>query len=171
MTVTTSRLPPYIAVPMAAVGRFFAWVRLTLDMLCDRPDHLQRLAIIGSGISLYPAVGLLIWIVWKGYAQTEALQHQSMGIMGIALYIFLALFGLVIVSLLGTIKGLRVSGPGGSSFEIETTAGGSSGPSLGQQTTVVVPGRRGGAPVVVQTQNPVTPPPHDAGSGAGKISE
>lgn len=103
----------------SAMSRFFTWTRQTLDMLCDRPDHLQRLAIIGAGISIYPAVAVLVWIVWRGYERTAELQSQSLAIMGVALYAMLALLGLVIVALLGTVKGLRI-GPRG--LELTTIA-------------------------------------------------
>lgn len=102
-------------------NRFFGWVRRTLDFLCERPDHLQRLAIIGAGVAMYPLVLGLIWIVWKGYGTSPEILSQSLGIMGFALFGAMGLLALVVVSLLGTIKGLRIMGPGGSGIEIDTT--------------------------------------------------
>lgn len=102
--------------------RFFSWLRRTLDGLCDRPDHLQRLSIIGSGFVMWPTMIGFALIVWLGYARTPALQSQSLNFMGIALLASMALWGLVVIALLGIIKGLRVAGPGGVSLAITTTA-------------------------------------------------
>jgi hypothetical protein len=38
------------------MSRFFGWTRKTLDDLCERPDHLQRLSIIGSGFIMWPTM-------------------------------------------------------------------------------------------------------------------
>ena len=100
--------------------RFFSWVRRTLDELCARPDHLQRLSIIGSGFIMWPTMIGFALIVWLGYGPAEA--AQSLNFMGIALIVSMALWGLVVVALLGIVKGLRVSGPGGMSVSIQTTA-------------------------------------------------
>lgn len=92
--------------------KFFRWVRDTLDNLCDRPDHLQRLSIVGAGVSVYPAVfSLIALLVWFAVQRPQVLSMVVAGIINIV-YIFLALFALVIVSLLGTIKGLSI-GPRG----------------------------------------------------------
>lgn len=126
-------------------SRFFRWTRDTLDFLCERPDHLQRLAIIGAGVSLYPLVLGLIWIVWKGYGTSPEILTQSLGIMGFALFGAMGLLALVVVSLLGTIKGLRIMGPGGSGIDLSTTF---DDPDLGPETdrgdtTVIAGGGRG----------------------------
>lgn len=102
--------------------RFFSWLRRTLDGLCDRPDHLQRLSIIGSGFVMWPTMIGFALIVWLGYARTPELQSQSLNFMGLALLGSMALWGLVVIALLGIIKGLRVAGPGGVSLAITTTA-------------------------------------------------
>jgi hypothetical protein len=104
------------------MGAFISWVDRSVRMICDRPDHLQRLAIAGAGIAIYPVIGALIWIVWRGFERTPALQQQSLGIMGFALYGMLGLFGLVVVAMLGTVKGLKIEGPGGLGVELSTTA-------------------------------------------------
>lgn len=111
---------------------FTSWLDRTVRTICDRPDHLQRLAILGAGMAIYPAIGALIWIVWQGYDRTPALQAQSLAIMGIALFTAFGLFGLVVVSMLGTIKGLRLEGPGGLGMELNTTA---DDPNVGPATT------------------------------------
>ncbi len=91
-------------------------------MLCARPDHLQRLSIIGSGFVMWPTMVGFALIVWLGYGRTPALQSQSLNFMGMALVGSMALGGLVVVALLGIVKGIRVAGPGGLSVAIETTA-------------------------------------------------
>lgn len=102
--------------------RFFSWVRRTLDELCERPDHLQRLSIIGSGFIMWPTMVGFALIVWLGYARTPELQAQSLNFMGMALLGSMALWGLVVVAMLGIIKGVSVRGPGGMSVAIQTTA-------------------------------------------------
>jgi hypothetical protein len=109
--------------------RLFVWVRNTLDFLCDRPDHLQRLSIIGAGMSVYPAVFLLVGLLtWFAVKYQSTMDDVVRGLINFG-YIFLALFALVIVALLGTIKGLRL-GPGG--LEVITTA---DDPDVDPQTT------------------------------------
>lgn len=106
--------------PMAQ--RFFTWSRQTLDSLCNRPDHLQRIAVMGAGVVMYPLVVGMILIVWLGYSRTPELQSQSLSIMGWALLASMGLWGLVVVTMLGTIKGLKFDGPGGMGVEITTIA-------------------------------------------------
>ncbi|MFN3930859.1 MAG: hypothetical protein ACK4JY_03835 [Brevundimonas sp.] len=101
-------------------SRLSSWLRRTLDELCARPDHLQRLSIIGSGFIMWPTMVGFALIVWLGYGPEQA--AQSLNFMGMALIGSMALWGLVVVALLGIVKGLRVSGPGGLSVAIETTA-------------------------------------------------
>lgn len=99
--------------------RFSTWVRKTLDMLCARPDHLQRIAITGAGLSLYPMmIGLIALLVWFGI-KSAALALAVVPILGFALYGFIALFAVVVIALEGTIKGLKLSAPGGAAFEID----------------------------------------------------
>ncbi len=96
--------------------KFWKWVRETLDMLCNRPDHLQRISIVGSGMSLYPVifamVGLLVWFALRFQDSDSLLIRQIVGGVINIIYILLSLFALVIVSMLGTIKGLSI-GPRG----------------------------------------------------------
>ncbi len=102
--------------------RFFSWLRRTLDELCERPDHLQRLSIIGSGFIMWPTMIGFALVVWLGYARTPELQAQSLDFMGMALLGSMGLWALVIIALLGIIKGVTIAGPGGLSVAIQTTA-------------------------------------------------
>lgn len=106
-----------------SIARFFSWLRRTIDMLCERPDHLQRLAVIGAGVALYPLLLAFIYIMWKGFGANPELLTKQIDWLGWMAVGVLTLFGLVIVTLLGTIKGVRISGPGGSGVEFETSAG------------------------------------------------
>ncbi|WP_312084705.1 hypothetical protein [Brevundimonas sp.] len=101
---------------------FLLWLRRTLDKLCERPDHLQRLSIIGSGLIMWPTLIGFALVVWLGYGKTEALQAQSLNFLGMALLASMALWALVVIALLGIIKGFSVSGPGGVGVSITTTA-------------------------------------------------
>lgn len=108
-----------------AVLSFFGWVRATLDTLCDRPDHLQRLSIIGSGMAAgLLLIGIIAILVHFGLhgpdTQAALLTIPIIGNMG---YGIVFLYALAQVALLGIIKGLRLSGPGGVNVEIETTSG------------------------------------------------
>lgn len=107
----------------AFLRRFFGWSRRTLDTICDRPDHLQRLAVIGSGVVMYPTFLAMVLIVWKGFGQHEALMPQQLNILGNTLLGVLALLALVVIALLGIIRGLRIQAPGGLGVDIETTSG------------------------------------------------
>lgn len=106
----------------AGVKAFFTWLRATVEMICTRPDHLQRLGIIGAGVSLYPVVIAVIAIIWRGYERTPELQTQSLSIMGFVAFGLLGLYALVTVALIGIIKGVRFSGPGGMGLELTTTS-------------------------------------------------
>ena len=103
-------------------ARFFAWLEPVVRNICDHPSHMQRLSIIGAGMVMYPTVLLFAAIVWLGYDKTETLQAQSLNFMGMALLSSMALWGLVVIALLGSIKGFSVSGPGGVGVSITTTA-------------------------------------------------
>jgi len=101
---------------------FFGWVRRTLDMLCDRPDHLQRISIIGAGMSLYPLIlGMIALLVFFAFKFPNVVVQVTGGLINFV-YVFMGLFALVIVSMLGTIKGLSLRGIGGSGITITTTA-------------------------------------------------
>lgn len=108
------------------MSRFFRWLRDTMDVLCERPDHLQRVSIMLSGMSLFPLfIGMIVVLVWFATTYTGAyngLQTQIVtGLINYG-YIFLGLYALVIISMLGTIKGLRLTGLGGSGLSLTTTA-------------------------------------------------
>ncbi|AFU87274.1 holin [Caulobacter virus Karma] len=157
--------PPWIAAPLRVCGNFFRWVRLTLDTLCDRPDHLQRLSIIGSGMAAFPLIiGIIAILVHFGlHGPDSAAALATIPIIGNMGYGALALYALSQVALLGIIKGVRLSGPGGVNVEIETTSGDGDGLS-DTHTTIVERGRRHGR------DHDCVPNPQ-AGSGAGAITE
>ncbi|AFU88005.1 holin [Caulobacter phage CcrColossus] len=113
---------PNMAQAQGYFQRFSGWVGSTVKTLCDRPDHLQRLAIIGAGMVVQLTMWAVILIVWLGYDRTPELQSQSLNFMGWALMGSMALWGLVVVTLLGTIKGLSIAGPGGFGINLLTTA-------------------------------------------------
>lgn len=102
-----------------------SWFGRTIDTLCDRPDHLQRLAIIGAGMFVYPMIWAFVLIAWLGFGQGQPVEIVKLQLMfiGSGMIGSLILWGLVVVTLLGTIKGVRVSGPGGVNLEFETSAG------------------------------------------------
>lgn len=103
-------------------SRFFSWARRVLAELCERPDHLQRVSIIMAGVSLYPLfIGMIVILVVFAVLYSD---HQSQIIAGLINYgyIFLGLFALVIISMLGTIKGLTLKVPGGGGLALTTTA-------------------------------------------------
>lgn len=104
------------------MSRFFRWVRAAMDILCDRPDHLQRVSIILSGMSLYPLfIGMIVVLVWFAVTYTGLQSQIITGLINYG-YIFLGLFALVIISMLGTIKGLSLKGLGGAGLTLVTTA-------------------------------------------------
>ncbi len=104
-------------------NNFFSWLRKTIDTLCDRPDHLQRLSIIGSGMAVYVMLWVLVGIIWLGFGKHIELMSQQLSILGIISYGLLGLFGLVVLTVLGTIKGIHIQAPGGVEVGIDTTAG------------------------------------------------
>lgn len=99
-----------------------AWLSRVVRHLCDHPSHLQRLSIIGAGVVMHPTVLAFALVVWLGYGRTAALQQQSLNFMGAALLSSMALWGLVVVAILGIVKGVRIAGPGGLSVALTTTA-------------------------------------------------
>lgn len=101
--------------------RFFRWARSTLDMLCDRPDHLQRLGVIGSGTSLYPLL-----VATLALLGALAFTSPEMAIIALPLIFYfgvgiMILFGVVVVVMIGLVKGIEtIRGSfGGASIEIE----------------------------------------------------
>ena len=106
------------------MDRFFGWCRRTLDMLCDRPDHLQRISIIGAGFkSGLLVVGVIALLTWFG-TSSPALALLVVPILGNALYMLIGAFIICIIVLLGLIKGLqslKAHLPGGALVEIEAT--------------------------------------------------
>ncbi|MFN3836834.1 MAG: hypothetical protein ACK4MI_03885 [Brevundimonas sp.] len=101
---------------------FTDWLGRAVRNICDHPAHLQRLSIIGAGVVMYPTLLGFALVVWLGYSRTPELQAQSLNFMGMALLASMALWGLVVVAVLGIIKGFSVSGPGGVGVSITTTA-------------------------------------------------
>lgn len=81
------------------------------------PDLVQKVGIVGAGVVIYPLVVWLIMIVWKGGwekghqgQQLDILGNMSLGAMG--------LLALVIVALLGVVKGIKAELPGGASIDV-----------------------------------------------------
>lgn len=101
----------------------FAWVwsniKRIVKTLCEHPSHLQRWAIIGAGLVLFPTVWVFVWLVRYSFGDQPQLYAQQLGILGNALYGVLALWGLTIVALLGIIRGLNVMFPGGASVDVD----------------------------------------------------
>ena len=87
--------------------------------LCNRPDHLQRWAIIGAGLVLFPILAIFTWLVRYSFGNQPTLYGQQLAILGYALYGFIGLFGLVILALLKIIKGFGVTLPTGMNFQVE----------------------------------------------------
>ncbi|AXQ68302.1 holin [Caulobacter phage CcrBL10] len=158
-------MPPWAAAPLRVCGNFFRWVRLTLDNLCDRPDHLQRLSIIGSGMAAFPLILLIIHIlVYFGlHGPDTAAALAVIPIIGNMGYGALALYALSQVALLGIIKGIRIAAPGGVNVAIETTAGNGDGLSDDNDDDHGHGRWRG--------RDHDGPPNPSAGSGAGAITE
>lgn len=101
------------------IRRFFAWCRQTLDMLCDRPDHLQRIGIVGAGMSLYPMmialVGILVWFgIHGGVAALAVIPWFGWALIGL-----ITVFAVIVIALLGTIKGIKIAAPGGATVELD----------------------------------------------------
>lgn len=113
---------PNMAQAQGFAQRFAGWASNTVKTLCDRPDHLQRLAIIGAGMVVQLTMWAVILIVWRGYDRTPELQAQSLNFMGWSLIGSMVLWGIVVITLLGTIKGLSIEGPGGFGINLMTTA-------------------------------------------------
>ncbi|UTC29892.1 putative holin protein [Bajunvirus bajun] len=105
---------------MSKIGK---WIARTVDTLCDRPDHLQRLSIIGSGISIFPMIASMVALLVFFGLRTDVLAEMVVPILGYVTYGMLMLFALAQIALLGIIRGFRVNGPGGFGVEIETTSG------------------------------------------------
>lgn len=104
------------------MSRFFRWLRDTMDVLCDRPDHLQRVSIMLSGMSLYPLfIGMIVILVWFAITYPGLQAKIITGLINYG-YIFLGLFALVIITMLGSIKGLKINAPGGVGMALVTTA-------------------------------------------------
>ena len=100
--------------PKAVASRFWKIV----DQLCHQPDHLQRLAIIAAGTMMYPLVVGLVLIIWRGGWEVVH-QSEQLSILGYLAFGSMALWGLVVVALLGIIRGFRATLPGGASVELD----------------------------------------------------
>lgn len=104
--------------------RFFRWNREVLDMLCDRPNHLQRLATIGFGLGAGSITLLFIWLLVRYGDRSPELAMMVVPILGNGLYISMALMALGAVVLLGLIKGIggiNIQTPGGINIGLRTT--------------------------------------------------
>lgn len=101
---------------------FTAWLGRTVRHLCDHPAHLQRLSIIGAGVIMWPTLIGFAMVVWLGYSRTPELQSQSLNFMGLALLGSMALWALVVIAVLGIIKGVSLTGPGGVGLSLTTIA-------------------------------------------------
>lgn len=108
-------LPKLPNVDFKAVARRIASI---VEKLCDHPEHLQRLAIIFAGVFAYPLVWGLVFIVWKGF-DSKVFGAKQLEILGQALMGSMVLWGLVIVALLGIVKGVKAQLPGGAGFEVD----------------------------------------------------
>lgn len=99
--------------------KFTTWASGVIRTICDRPDHLQRLSIAGAGVSIWPLIVWLIGIIsnTKKWASTE--QAHQLTILGNLSLGLLALLALVIIALLGIIRGLKASLPGGASIDVD----------------------------------------------------
>lgn len=107
------------------VRRCFRWLRDTLDMICDRPDHMQRLSVVGFGLGSGMFVGTFTYLLVRYGDRTDELASQVVPILGNALYGSLGLMALGAVVLLGLIKGIggfQIQTPGGISIGIQTTS-------------------------------------------------
>lgn len=114
---------------------FTAWLGRTVRYICDHPTHLQRLSIIGAGVIMWPTMVGFALVVWLGYARTPELQSQSLNFMGLALLGSMALWALVVIAVLGIVKGLSVTGPGGVGLSLTTIV--ADDPDVGPDTTRV----------------------------------
>lgn len=86
------------------------------------PDVVQKAGIVGAGVAVYPLVIWLIWIVWKG-SWNVARQSEQLDILGKLAFGLLALLALVIVALLGVVKGIKAELPGGTSIDVDLERG------------------------------------------------
>lgn len=104
--------------------QFFRWLRDTLDMLCDRPNHLQRLSAIGAGMAVgIFVIALVAIITWFG-TQSAPLALVVVPILGNALYGFIAVFAICVVVIMALVRGLgsvNFTGPNGVGLSLETT--------------------------------------------------
>jgi hypothetical protein len=82
------------------------------------PDVVQKVGIIGAGVAIWPLVVWLIWIVQRG-GWDASHQTQQLNILGNTLMGSLGLLGLVIIALLGVVKGVKAQLPGGASFDLD----------------------------------------------------
>lgn len=110
--------------------RFFRWTRETLDMICDRPAHMQRLAAIGFGLGAGAITLLFIYLLVHYGEKSQELAMMVVPILGHGLYISMALMGLGALVVLGLIKGIggvNIQTPGGINIGIRTQSGEAAG--------------------------------------------
>lgn len=144
--------------------KFFRWFRDTIDVLCDRPDHMQRLFVIGFGLSTFPLVAIFVHLLVRYGDRSNELAALVVPILGNGMYGALGLMALGAVVLLGLIKGIggfQITTPGGINIGIQTTGGPpTSGgdfnlPTIEQTTTTTT----------VTPATPATPAPDNKGAG------
>lgn len=106
--------------------RFFRWTRDTLDMICDRPDHMQRLAVVGFGLGSGALTIAFIYLLVRYGDQSPDLAMMVVPILGNGLYAAMGLMALGAVVILGLIRGIggfQIQTPGGINIGIRTTSG------------------------------------------------
>lgn len=89
--------------------------------LCENPAHLQRWAIIGAGVTQYLGlagmIGLLVWFGMNPFVNAALV----IPIFGFIAYGHLAIMALVVIALLGIIRGVKAVLPTGASIEVDLT--------------------------------------------------
>lgn len=68
-------------------------------------------------MAMYPMVAALVWIVWRGFPAGH--EPQQLSILGGALFGAMVLWGLVVIALIGIVRNLKATLPGGTSVEVQ----------------------------------------------------
>lgn len=99
--------------------KFLSEAKRIITKFCDHPEHLQRWAIIGSGLAVGAALlGIISLLVYFGLHVTPA-GALVIPILGNIGYGFVGLFGLVVIALLGIVRGIKAMLPNGTSIEVD----------------------------------------------------
>jgi hypothetical protein len=96
-----------------------AELRRIMAVICDRPAHRERWAILLGGIALHMSVGGMIGLlVWFGMSPfvNASLVIPWFGWIAIG---FLGLLGLVIIALLGIVRHIQVGLPNGTQIGLD----------------------------------------------------